>query len=252
MVQMEKVIILGSASAVPDLQHENTYLCVLTETHRVLIDAPGNPVVRLESAGIELLSLTDLIVTHFHPDHAAGVPLLLMVSWLLGRKDPLHIYGLEPVLQRVANLMDAYEWATWPKMFPCVFHNLPAEEMVPVIEAADLEIYASPVVHLVPNIGLRVAFLKSGRVLAYSSDTQPTPAVVRLAFHADVLLHEASGETLGHTSAAAAGAIAAEAGAKELYLIHYPTKKGEALLPQARQNFQGKVSLAVDFLEIDF
>lgn len=249
---MGRLIVLGSASAVPDLQHENTHLIILTEERQVLIDAPGNPVVRLEAVGINLLSLTDLIVTHFHPDHVAGVPLLLMVSWLMGREAPMHIYGLEPVMLRLVNLMDAYEWATWPKMYPCIFHNLPEEEMAPVINGKDVRIFASPVNHLVPTIGLRVEFLDSGRVLAYSSDTQPCPAVVRLAARADVLFHESSGDTLGHSSPSAAGAIAAEAMAGELYLIHYPTKKGETLLPEARQTFGGKVSLAEDFMEILF
>ena len=238
---MGKLIVLGSASAIPDLHHENTHMIVLTKTRRVLIDSPGNPVTRLAAAGIELLSLTDLIITHFHPDHVAGAPLLLMVSWLMGRKAPLHIYGLEPTLQRLENLMDAYEWATWPKMFPCIFHHLPDHEMTPVIDAQDLRIFSSPVVHLIPTIGLRVEFIDSGGVLAYSGDTQACPAVVRLASQANVLIHESSGNTLGHTSAEQAGEIATEAGAKELYLIHYPVNKGESLLSLARETFAGTV-----------
>ena len=247
-----KLIILGSASAVPDLQHENTHMFIKTDGRHVLIDAPGNPITRLQSAGLDPLGVTDLILTHFHPDHAAGVPLLLMVSWLLGRKESLHIYGLSSTLERVEALMDAYDWASWPNMFPCVFHYLPAQEMVPVLESDVLHVYASPVKHLVPTIGLRVEFIDTGRVLAYSSDTQPCEAVIGLARGVDVLIHEASGATLGHTSASQAGDIAIEAGVHTLYLIHYPTQETRRLIDQAQETFQGEVCLAEDYLEIPF
>jgi ribonuclease Z len=78
--------------------------------------------------------------------------------------------------------------------------------------------------------------------------------VVRLADGADVLIHEASGTSLGHSSAGQAGQIAAQAEVGKLYLIHYPT--GEYadgnLIAEARQHYQGGVDLATDFLTLDF
>ena len=80
---MQKLIILGTANAIPDENHENTHLALLGEHRQILIDCAGNPVVRLKQAGIDLNSLTDLFLTHFHPDHVSGVPSLLMCmgSW---------------------------------------------------------------------------------------------------------------------------------------------------------------------------
>jgi ribonuclease Z len=95
---MAKITFLGTASAVPDRNHQNTHFVVQTESGTVLVDCVGNPIVRLREAGIDPLSITDLVLTHFHPDHVSGVPLLLMDLWLLGRKQPLDIYGLESVL----------------------------------------------------------------------------------------------------------------------------------------------------------
>jgi ribonuclease BN (tRNA processing enzyme) len=78
--------------------------------------------------------------------------------------------------------------------------------------------------------------------------------VVGLARQTDVLIHEATGAMLGHSSAAQAGEIATRAEAKELLLIHYRTGDFDTrvLIEQARQTFKGPVSLAYDFMSIQF
>lgn len=252
---MPKLIILGSSNAIPDEKHENTHMALLGSERAILIDCVSNPVVRLAQAGIDFnQQLTDLILTHFHPDHVSGVPLLLMNMWLLGRKRPLHIYGLHHTLDRVVDLMGFYDWEHWPNFFPVVFHHLPNQEMMPVIETREFNVFSSPVRHLVPTIGLRVEFPESGRVLAYSCDTEPCPEVVKLANNADVLIHEAAGASMGHSSASQAGSIARDAHTQKLYLIHYPTGKFDyySLLPLAEEAFDGPVALAEDFMTLEF
>ena len=250
---MPELIILGSSDAVPSEDHENTHMILVGEARVVLIDCSSNPVVRLKKVGLEALNITDLIVTHFHPDHVAGVPLFLLDSWLLGRKAPLNIYGLEATLDRLRQMMMLFGWDEWPGFFPVDFHPVAEQEMAVVLESHDFKILASPVEHLIPNLGLRIESINSGKVLAYSGDTSPSDGVVRLARGADVLIHEASGETIGHTSAAQAGEIARQAGAKRLYLIHYRTWEFDPnpLVEESRQTFPGPVSLAVDFQRIE-
>src|SRR5512145_2728319 len=119
---MQKLVILVSCDAVPDEAHENTHLALQGETQIVLIDCAGTPIVRLHQAGLDTDPLTDLILTHFHPDHVSGTPQLLMDMWLTGRTRPLTIHGLDHTLQRVAALMDLYEWKQWSGMYPVTFH----------------------------------------------------------------------------------------------------------------------------------
>ncbi|HEY5670192.1 MAG TPA: MBL fold metallo-hydrolase [Anaerolineales bacterium] len=251
---MAKLIILGSSNAIPDEKHENTHMVLSGRERTVLIDCVSNPMVRLPKAGLEFDNLTDIILTHFHPDHVSGVPLLLMCTWLQGRKRPLNIYGLGYTLDRVEKMMEFYDWATWPHFFPISFHRLPEAEMTPVIDCDEFRIFASPVHHLIPNIGLRVEFLETGKTMAYSCDTEPCREVVRLGSGADVLIHECSGATLGHTSAEQAGEIAQRAEAGALYLIHYPTGKNDPgkLVPDAKKMFNGPVALAEDFMTLEF
>jgi ribonuclease Z len=245
---MPELIILGSAHAIPDTNHENTHMVLVGEQHRVLIDCSGSPIVRLQKAGVDPNSLTDLILTHFHPDHVSGVPSLLMSMWLLGRKTPLDIYGLPHTLDRIEQTMQFFDWKHWPNFFPVIFHRLPVERMTPVLAGDEFRIFASPVHHLIPTIGLRIEAV-SGGTLAYSCDTEPCDEVVELANGADILIHETSGDFQGHTSASQAGSIASRAEVDTLYLIHYDPQETN-LLPEAKKEFPGKVALAEDFLHI--
>ena len=251
---MPKLIILGTSNAVPDLQHENTHLALVSDQRLILIDCPNNPIVRLSQAGLDVHDLTDLLLTHFHPDHVSGVPSLLMNSWLLGRKKPLHIYGLAYTLERIEKIMDFYEWSDWPGFYPVEFHPLAEQELTLALDNPDFRLFTSPVCHMLPCLGLRIEFPHSAQVAAYSCDTEPCPQVVRLAAQADVLIHEASGAGFGHTSAAQAGEVARQAGVKALYLIHYPTGDFDPrpLVDQAKQTFPGPVTLAQDFMQLTF
>ncbi len=90
---MTKLIILGTANAIPALNHENTHMALVCEKRLILVDCANNPIVHLQLAGIDILAVTDLILTHFHPDHVSGVPSFLMNSWLMGRKSPIKVYA---------------------------------------------------------------------------------------------------------------------------------------------------------------
>ncbi len=245
---MDRIVILGSASAVPDEEHENTHILVQAGQQNILVDCPGNPIVRLKRAGVEINQVTGIILTHFHPDHVSGFPLLLMSMWLVGRKDAIWVYGLSQTIDRTQKMMELFEWDTWPNFFPVHFVRVAGEEHTQVMDGPDLRIYASPVKHLVPTMGLRFEFDRSGRVAAYSCDTEPSPVVRRLAQDADVLIHEATGPSKGHTPPEMAGEIASQAGVSALYLIHYPPQlvTPESLLARAKQTFSGQIEVARD------
>lgn len=251
---MTKLIILGSSNAVPSLENENTHLLVLGDQYKILVDCPSNPLLRLETLGINFNEITDLILTHFHPDHVAGLPQFLMSMWLLGRLAPLAIYGLKHTIDRAEAMMDLFCWSEWRNFFPVHFHRLPEDEMFPFLENAEMHVFSSPVKHFVPTIGLRFEFAGKNRIFSYSSDTAACNAILPLAENADLLLHEASGASSGHSSAAQAGEVAHSARAKELLLIHYPSGKyaQDDLVAQAAQTFSGPVRLATDFMEYDF
>src|SRR4030067_975103 len=125
---MAKLLLLGTANAIPDAEHENTHMAILGKDGVVLIDCVSSPKIRLARAGTALDDSGPLVVPPSPPAPVSGVPLPLMNMWLMGRRRPLRIYGLHPCVERLEDMMGFYHWERWPNFFPVAFHRLPAQE----------------------------------------------------------------------------------------------------------------------------
>lgn len=248
-----RLFMLGTA-AIADSAHENVYMALTSGDLSMLIDCGGSPSSRVMQAGLNFTDLNGLIVTHHHPDHIYGVPILLMNLWLLGRRGGFPIYGPQKALQVIQRMMDAYEWDTWPDFLQVAFHEIPLVPDTPVVSNQDISITASPVAHPVPTIGLRITNRRTGKVLVYTADTMRDSRVVHLARDADILFHEATGEYYGHSTGADAARDAVEANAQRLVLVHYSSVRGnpEAVLEEAKTIFQGVLELAEEFKVYEF
>lgn len=246
---MSKITFLGTASAVPSQHQHNSHFILEVDDRVVLVDSPGNPVVRLEEAGLDPQSITDIVLTHFHPDHVSGAPLLLMDLWLMGREAPLAIYGMADLIHRVERMMALFDWDTWEGFYPVNFHRLASEDRESMIDTELLKAWAYPVCHMIPAIGLRFELPEA--VVSYSADTAPCDQVVQLADNADILIHEATGSSYGHSGAAEAGEVAAKAGVRTLVLTHYTVDVDkDVLLGKAKSAFSGDVIIAEDLMQL--
>ncbi len=251
---MARLIVLGSAAAVSDAQHDNTHFLLQGDNGSiVLVDCGSNPMAKLTRYGIHPDDLQDLVLTHFHPDHVYGVPILLMQTWLLGRQKSLDVYGLHHCLHRVETMMTAFLIETWPGFPAMHFHRVAELPEQLVLDNDDFRITSWPTKHFIPTIGLRIEVKSSGKVVGYSCDTEPIPNIVEIGRDVDLLLHESAGKGFGHSSAAQAGEIATEARAKRLALIHYNVWHSDPtlLLDEARATFDGPVELAEDYVEYE-
>lgn len=245
---MARLTILGSAAAVPDMDHENAYMVLEGGQSALLIDCAGSPLARLQAAGVNLDQLGSLIITHHHPDHIYGVPSLLLGLRMFGRQAPLDIFGTRKSLAVIWGTMDLLGWQKWPSPFPVGRHEVEMTEGALILDSDEFEVRTTPTEHSVPSIGLRIVSKATSGVVAYSSDTEPCDAFVRLAQRADILIHESTGDYAGHSTAAQAGAVAGRCQAGKLVLIHYPIDANlEALRGEAGKEFGGPVELAEDF-----
>ncbi len=249
---MNKIMVLGSGHAIPAPGHDNAHLLIEADDQFVLVDCATHPIQKLAEIGCSPDKINDLILTHFHPDHVSGAPLFFMAMWLQKRQRPLKVYGLDFTLSRLEQNLSLYDYQKWPAFYGLEYLTIAEKPRQMVLESPALKVTASPVKHVIPNLGLRFEFKHSGKTAVYTSDTEPCQAVADLAQNADVLIHEAAGEGKGHTSPLQAAEIAARAQVKSLWLIHYDyqDKSLEQQTEKAKSVFNGPIHLACDLNEI--
>ena len=162
----------GSANAGPD--RTTTMLAVEHGGRLVLVDCGGDAVQRMEAAGLDPLALDAIVLTHEHPDHISGYPLLLEKLWLMGRRDAIPVYGPTATLEKARALFAIFDTLSWDGLPERHFHPVALRPGAEVLTAGGLRVTATPVDHPVPTIGLR--FEADGLCLAYSCDTAQTDA----------------------------------------------------------------------------
>ena len=248
---MVKLIVLGSSCLVATEQRRPTHLACLGVEHGLLIDCGVSPCGRLEDHGAGRDRIDDVFITHFHPDHAAGLPLFLMELCLRGRRTPVRIHSSAETIRRIRKVMQMFGWRKMPGQFPIRYHTVKRGKCKTVLENREFRVLSTPVRHVIPTLGVRVEMIPAQASFVYSADTEPSADLAALARDTDLLIHEATGKGAGHSSASQAAAVARDARAGRLLLIHTdPYADGKALLAEAKRIFPGKVDLAADGMEI--
>ena len=229
--------LLGTGAVVSDPHRTTTMLAVEEDGHLLLIDCGGDTVQRLLTLGLDPSTVHAVILTHQHPDHISGFALLLEKLWLMGRREPVPIYGPEDALDVARRAFACYRTEGWDGLADQQWHPVPMEPGAPVFADSVFTVTATPVDHPVPTLGFRIEG-SSGAILAYSADTSRCDRVAELARDADLLVHEATGSQPGvHSSAEEAAEIAATAGVGRLVLVHLPPGTTDEGLEAARHWF---------------
>lgn len=88
-----EVVFLGTSGSVPTPERSLPALAVRRSGELLLFDCGEGTQIQLIKAGLGLPSRLRIFITHLHGDHVFGLPGLLHTLSLLGRREPLEIYG---------------------------------------------------------------------------------------------------------------------------------------------------------------
>jgi ribonuclease Z len=138
------LVFLGTAGATPTVDRGSSAVLLIRGSERILIDCgEGTQRQLMRSAGLARIGM--ILITHLHGDHYLGLPGLLKTLSLLGRTEPLLLYGPEGLYDL---LRDADRLVGRPK-FPLL-----VEEARPgvVLEGSDYELKAAPTMHGIPGL----------------------------------------------------------------------------------------------------
>ncbi|ANW04747.1 MBL fold metallo-hydrolase [Bradyrhizobium icense] len=169
----------------------NTCFHVTGANVNFLIDCGASSLPALKRLGIARDDIDLILVTHFHGDHFAGLPFLLLDAQFTRRSRPLVIAGPQGIETKLASLMEAlFEHSSKTKQrFDLSVVALEPEQSRTF---GDVKVTAYPVVHGEsggPFLAYRIE--AEGRVIAYSADTEWTETLIPAGRGADLFVAEA-------------------------------------------------------------
>lgn len=282
-----KIVMLGTGTPNPIPERSGPCIAVIIGDSSYLVDAGPGLVRRAEMAnrlGVEALEasqLKRLFLTHLHSDHTAGLPDVMLTSWVLERSEPLEVYGPKGTKSMCDHLLKAFELDIDARM-----NGL--EQAIPegiVVKAKDhpgegliykddkVKVEAFLVDHQ-PFEAYGYKFITDNKTIVISGDTIPSENLIKHAKGCDILVHEvysAQGvkrrtpkwykyHTSVHTSSIELGEIAKEVQPGKLVLYHQlfmnlPDEDGTQLteherelqmIREIKENYNGEVISAKD------
>lgn len=239
---MARLHLLGTGASLSGPGRTTTMLAAVSGGSIVLVDCGGDPVERLISAGLDPGEIDLLILTHAHPDHVCGFPLLMQKLWLAKRSRPLDVLGPREALDTARRLFEVFDTSGWDGLPALRWRPADPGPRESAWAGEEWMIDTTPAKHgRRPTIALRLRPASSEGGAVYSADTEYSEEIVDLARGARLLVHEATGAFPGHSSAAQAARAAAAAGVDNLVLVHLPPKPDPADLAEARSIFPAVV-----------
>ncbi len=229
--------LLGTGASVSDTDRTTTMLAFEEAGEYFLVDCGADAARELARADLDPAQLQAIVLTHEHPDHVSGFALLIEKMWLLGRREPIPIYGPPSAIRVARTCFQSYATDRWEGLPEREYHEIEMASGAHVFATDAFRVTCAPVDHPVPTVGLRVE-AASGAIAAYSADTAKAESVTDLARGASVLVHEATGHLPGvHASAEEAAETARESGVSRLVLVHIPPGCSDDDLVDARSIF---------------
>lgn len=244
---------------------------------------------KMAQMGLSPLDVDYLFFTHHHFDHDVDYPCFMLTRWdeSIGKENKLNVFGpnnTESITDRLVGDNGAFAYdlnarinhPLSQKMFERRGGTLPrpalsvnATDIGPgtVFTGNDFEVTAAPAEHVEPfhdSLAYRLDS-KEGSIV-FTGDTQPCERVVELAHGADALVSmcgnfqsnlDERGIASGQTGTLGAAEMAAEAGVKELFLVHAgpevssPEGRIEGL-KEIRAVFDGEVTMTDEMETYDW
>jgi len=272
-----KVTLLGTGCPPPNPRRRGPATLLAEGGARLLVDAGSGVAAQLHQAGVRVVDLHRVFLTHLHSDHVVDLGHLVLSRWILGQNAPFEVFGPAGTRAHVDRLLALWAWDIEVRRSHMHDREPPRvtvheiEEGV-VYRGDGLTVTAFDVEHepVKPAFGLRVD--GPDRSVVISGDTRPSENLIRRARDVDLLIHECTDATKTswtpgcgwptreakvqdlagyHTGPDEVGEVAARAGARTLVLTHLmPASDPADLAARVARAYAGRIVVGEDLREV--
>jgi ribonuclease Z len=242
-----RVLMLGTAAAVPDPDRNHSSILVTVRGRHYLFDCGQGATHQMIRSHINPATVDIVFLSHLHFDHIADFPFFVLSSWIADRKNAPIVIGPRGVKNFVDHLFEGGAFQTdidvrakYPNRASNIHVLKPdVRECEPglVFEDDLVKVTTCYVEHIPteqsPCFGMRLDTI-DGKSMVFSGDTAPCDRLIELAQDTDLLIHEctfpekalefrkSAGVGLwAHTSPGELGKIATKSGAKSVVATHF-------------------------------
>jgi ribonuclease BN (tRNA processing enzyme) len=265
-----QIVLLGTGTPNADPDRSGPAVAIVVNGIPYLVDFGPGVVRRAEAAhrkgvsGLAVANLRRAFVTHLHSDHTAGYADLILTPWVLGRKEPLEVWGPPGLKEMTDHIVMAYKEDIMVRLEGSEPANQTGFQVNPheiepgeVYKDENVVVTAFPVRHGAWRYAFGYRFKTPDRSIVISGDTTASSTVVEACNGCDVLIHEVYSQagfatrepawqkyhSEYHTSSRALAELAVKARPGLLILYHQLlwSSTEEELLAEVRRGYKGKV-----------
>lgn len=240
--------VLGSSSTRTPPGDSTASLALSNGRRTILIDAGGNLPARLERADLDPSRVTDIVITHSHPDHTYGFPFFSHSFYHDHRE--VTCWSTPEAIPRLEASLDAYDLQEPDQYLSVSFREIPLESPQSLELTGDLTTRSIPTDHSRPSFGLKLE--SDNETVVFTGDTSPCAPVREASGDAGVLIHDCQGLhgyrryfAESHTSALELGELADEVGVPTLVPFHHNLVEvpggWEEIGAELREHFDGQI-----------
>jgi ribonuclease BN (tRNA processing enzyme) len=198
-----QVVLLGTGTPLPDPARMGPSTAIVVDDRAYIFDA-GTGMVRRAAAArdkgisaLEPVKLRIAFLTHLHSDHTLGLADLILTPWVMGRTEPLDLWGPRGTRAMVDHILAAYREDIAIRTIGLEGSNTTGYK-VNVHEIEPGDVYKDGNVTVKPFLvkhgdwkqafGYRVE--TPDRVIVISGDTAPAESILESCHGCDILIAE--------------------------------------------------------------
>jgi ribonuclease Z len=144
-----QITFLGTSAMVPTKDRNHSAIFMKYEGHGLLFDCGEGTQRQLRIEEIKPSSLTKILISHWHGDHALGIPGLLQTMAMSDYTGDLEIYGPKGTKTMIKAIIEIFPLNG---KFDVIVHEIAKTKF---IETSGFYMEAYPLEHKVPCIGYR-------------------------------------------------------------------------------------------------